>query len=34
MMDDDVNNWLAATVLTLFCATVLYGGVAIQTLLH
>jgi hypothetical protein len=33
-MSDQVNNWLAATVLTLFCASVLYGGVAIQTLLN
>lgn len=33
-MRDQAADWLAATVLTLFCGSVLYGGVVIQTLLQ
>ena len=32
-MRDEAADWLAATVLTLFCATMLYGGVVINALL-
>ena len=32
-MQDQVADWLAAAVLTLFCGTVLYGGVIINALL-
>jgi hypothetical protein len=32
-VNDQAADWLAAVVLTLFCATMLYGGVIIRTLL-
>jgi hypothetical protein len=32
-MNDQAADWLAATVLALFCGTMLYGGIAIRTLL-
>jgi len=32
-MQDQAADWLAAVVLTLFIGTVLYGAVAIRTLL-
>jgi hypothetical protein len=33
-MKDQAADWLAFTVLALFCGTVLYGGVVIQALLN
>lgn len=30
---NEAADWLAATVLALFCGTVLYGGVILQTFL-
>jgi hypothetical protein len=33
-MNDQAADWLALTVITLFCATMLYGGAAIQTLIR
>jgi hypothetical protein len=33
-MNNDASDWLAATVLALFCGTLLYGGIAIQALIR